>query len=44
MDEVIIKNEINIENLIYKIRGIQLMLDSDLTKIYEIVNYKVLKI
>ena len=38
MNEAIIKNEINIENLIYEIRGVQVMLDSDLAKLYECVN------
>ena len=38
MNEVIIKNEVNIENLIYEIRGVQVMLDSDLAKLYECVN------
>ena len=38
MNEVIIKNEVNIENLIYEIRGVQVMLDSDLAKLYECAN------
>ena len=38
MNEVMIKNDINIENLIYEIRGVQVMLDSDLAKIYECAN------
>ncbi len=38
MNEVIIKNEVNIENLIYEIRGFQVMLDSDLAKLYECTN------
>ena len=38
MNEVIIKNEVNIENLIYEIRGVQVMLDSDLAKLYECTN------
>ena len=38
MNEVIIKNDINIENLIYEIRGVQVMLDSDLAKLYECTN------
>ena len=38
MNEIIIKNEVNIENLIYEIRGVQVMLDSDLAKLYECVN------
>ena len=38
MNEVIIKEDIKIENLIYEIRGVQVMLDSDLAKLYECVN------
>ena len=38
MNEIIIKNEVNIENLIYEIRGVQVMLDSDLAKLYECAN------
>ena len=34
----LVKAETNIENLIYEIRGVQVMLDSDLAKIYECVN------
>ena len=29
MNDVILKDNINIENLIYKVRGVQVMLDSD---------------
>ena len=36
MEEVIIKDEIKIENLIYEIRGKQVMLDSDLAKLYQV--------
>ena len=38
MNEIIVKNEVNIENLIYEIRGVQVMLDSDLAKLYECAN------
>ena len=38
MNEVIVKNNINIENLIYEIRGVQVMLNSDLAKLYECAN------
>ena len=31
MNEVIVKNEVNIENLIYEIRGDQVMLDSEIS-------------
>lgn len=37
MNEVIIR-ETNIENLIYEVRGKQVMLDSDLARLYECVN------
>ena len=36
MHEVIVKEETNIENMIYEIRGKQVMLDSDLAKIYDV--------
>ena len=38
MNKIIVKNEVNIENLIYEIRGVQVMLDSDLAKLYECAN------
>ena len=38
MNEVIVKEEINVENMIYEIRGKQVMLDSDLAKLYQCVN------
>ena len=34
----LIKGEIDIKNLIYEIRGVQVMLDSDLAKLYECAN------
>ena len=34
MSEVIVKDNIQIENLIYEIRGKQVMLDSDLARLY----------
>lgn len=34
MNDKIIKEEINIENLIYDVRGKQVMLDSDLARLY----------
>ena len=37
MNEVIAK-ENKIENMIYEIRGVQVMLDSDLAKLYECTN------
>ena len=38
MNEVIEKEEVEIENMIYEIRGKQVMLDSDLAKLYQCKN------
>ncbi|MGN1311898.1 MAG: ORF6N domain-containing protein [Bacilli bacterium] len=38
MNEVIVKDNIKIEDLIYEVRGKQVMLDSDLAKLYECKN------
>lgn len=38
MNELLVKDEIKIENLIYEIRGKQVMLDSDLAKLYKCTN------
>ncbi len=38
MNDIIVKADTKIENLIYEIRGKQVMLDSDLSKLYECVN------
>ena len=38
MNEVILKDNIDIENLIYEVCGVQVMLDSDLARLYECVN------
>ena len=38
MNNVIVKDEIVIENLIYEVRGKQVMLDSDLARLYECAN------
>ena len=38
MNEVVTKEDIKIENMIYEIRGKQVMLDSDLARIYECAN------
>ena len=38
MHKLIEKEEIIIENMIYEIRGLQVMLDSDLAKLYQCVN------
>jgi len=38
MNDVIVKEEIVIENLIYEVRGKQVMLDSDLARLYECAN------
>ena len=34
MNEVIEKEDIKIEDMIYEIKGVQVMLDSDLAKLY----------
>ncbi len=34
----IIENEILIENMIYEVRGVEVMLDSDLAKLYQCKN------
>ena len=34
MNDIIVKDEVVIEKLIYEIRGKQVMLDSDLAKLY----------
>ena len=34
MNNIIVKDEVNIENLIYEVRGKQVMLDSDLARLY----------
>ena len=36
MNNVITKNDVKIENMIYEIRGKQVMLDSDLAKLYTV--------
>ena len=38
MNEIVIKENINIEDMIYKIRGKQVMLDFDLAKLYQCTN------
>ena len=38
MNEVLEKEETKIENMIYEIRGVQVMLDSDLALLYECKN------
>ena len=38
MEQVIEKGDVKIENIIYEIRGEQVMLDSDLAKLYECKN------
>ena len=38
MNEIIENNNIKIENMIYEIRGVQVMLDSDLAKLYQCKN------
>lgn len=41
MNNVIIKNDVKIENMIYEIRGKQVMLDSDLAKLYNVETKKI---
>lgn len=38
MNNIILKDELKIENMIYEIRGKQVMLDSDLARLYHCVN------
>lgn len=38
MNEIIEKENVAIENMIYEIRGVQVMLDSDLAKLYQCTN------
>ena len=38
MNELIVKDDIKIENMIYEVRGKQVMLDSDLAKLYQCKN------
>ena len=38
MNEIIVKDEVKIEDLIYEVRGVQVMFDSDLAKLYECKN------
>ena len=38
MNNTMVKDEVNIENLIYEVRGKQVMLDSDLARLYGCVN------
>ena len=38
MNNIIEKEDIKIEDMIYEVRGIQVMLDSDLAKLYKCVN------
>ena len=38
MNEIIEKENIDIENMIYEIRGVQVMMDSDLAKLYKCTN------
>ncbi len=38
MNDVIVKEREKVENLIYEIRGVQVMLDSDLARLYECTN------
>ena len=35
MNELVSKDNVNVENLIYEIRGVQVMIDSDLAELYD---------
>ena len=41
MEEIIKEENINIENIIYEIRGVQVMLDSDIAKLYQVETKRV---
>lgn len=41
MNEIIEKEQILIEDLIYEIRGVQVMLDSDIAKLYQVETKRV---
>lgn len=41
MNEVKVKNDIKIEDMIYEVRGKQVMLDSDLAKLYHVENKRI---
>lgn len=41
MKEIIEKENINIENIIYEVRGVQVMLDSDIAKLYQVETKRV---
>ena len=38
MNNIILKDEVKIEDMIYEIRGKQVMLDSDIAKLYQCKN------
>ena len=40
MNEIITREDIKIEDMIYEVRGKQVILDSDLAKLYQISNEK----
>ena len=41
MNEIIEKEQILIEDIIYEIRGVQVMLDSDIAKLYQVETKRV---
>lgn len=41
MEEIIEKENISIENIIYEVRGVQVMLDSDIAKLYQVETKRV---
>ena len=36
MNDIILNEELRIEDMIYEVRGVQVMLDSDLAKLYQV--------
>ena len=38
MNEIVVEEKESIESMIYEVRGVQVMLDSDLAKLYECKN------
>ena len=43
MNEIMIKENKNIEDMIYEIRGVQVMLSSDVAKLYQVEKSKLMK-
>ena len=41
MNKVIVSEKVNIEDMIYEVRGKQVMLDSDLAKLYHVATKRI---